>query len=814
MSYTFAAGTLDDISSFDPGFYGISQREAAQLDPQQRLALDLAWDALEDAGVPPSSLAGSDCGVFMGVSNNDFANVRQEDPCSGDAYFMTGSALSLVANRISYVINLHGPSMAVDTACSSSLVAVHTACKSLQSGECSLALAGGLNLLLSPFPFIGFSKARMLSPTGRCKAFAAPADGYVRAEGGGVVALMNIQDAVARGLRVRAVIEATAMNSDGRTAGIAFPNRESQEALLRQLYGSDMRLVDSMAYLEAHGTGTLAGDRQEAGALGAVLGGLRRRPLPIGSVKTNVGHLESGAGMAGLLKAMLVLERKAIPPSLHFSAPNPEIPFERLNLEGVTELRPLADQRAPMRVGVNSFGFGGTNAHVMLTEYSSAARAAAPGKARDAKTREERPPLFLSAGSESTLRELAARYARMLEGEQVEPRALARAVAFQREALPWRLALPSGRTETWRNLLKAYSVGEPTPAESLVGGRVRGGPGVAFLFSGNGAQWPGMGRALLDESPIFRRTVERVDELFMRRAGWSVLERMSSLDEDWGLADTEVAQPMLFAVQVGLLAVLEDFGLRPAAVLGHSVGEVSAAYSAGILSLEQAVWVLHARSLVQAGTRGTGRMAAAGLSKLRAIEIIKELGLSLEVAGVNSPNSITLAGPVAELKALGSTLADNGVAFKLLNLNYAFHSRKMNGLRKLLLLLLKGWSHRAARFGSSPLSLGPRWKDARWDLFTGGVTSASRCNWPPRWRVFCPRASPCSWKFRRGPLCNPICARTSRTQESREPQREPCCPRMLVWSVCAMWLRTAGLWEPAWIWGDCIPGPIRVLICR
>lgn len=683
-SYTFAAGVIDHIDRFDPGFFGISPREAEQMDPQQRLMLGLAWEALEDSSIPPTNIRGSNCGVFVGVSGTDYANRLVGDPAVITPYFMTGNVQSLVSNRISYVLDLHGPSYSVDTACSSSLVAVNAACQSILAGACSMALVGGVNLLCSPFPFIGFSKATMLSPTGRCKAFDASADGYVRAEGGGMLLLKRLEDALRDGDRIRAVIDSTGINSDGQTAGIAFPNSEAQQALLTSIYGTDAGRIESLVCIEAHGTGTIAGDKQEALALGNALGRRRKRPLLIGSAKTNVGHLESGAGMAGLLKAMLILEKKLVPPSLHYKTPNPNIPFDALNLRVATSLTPVEPTRQPARVGINSFGFGGTNAHVTLMEHRPRPTRT-PRK--PASPPADMPPLLLSAGSEPALKQLAKRWEELLERPGADAYALARAAALGRQALEWRMAVQGKGTEDWRAALGAVNRDESVP--TVAHSHARGDNRIAFIFSGNGAQWPGMGRRLLAESPVFRKAVAEVAACFRPLAGWSVLEAMECPVADWNLSATEFAQPMLFAAQAGIIAVLRDLGITPDMVLGHSVGEVSAAYASGALSLRQAVSVLHARSIAQARTRGAGRMAAANISLEQATTLIAEMGLTLEVAGINSPGSITLVGKAEELKALGKRVVDELHApFKLLDLDYAFHSKNMNSVRGHLLEML------------------------------------------------------------------------------------------------------------------------------
>ncbi|MCP5150267.1 MAG: SDR family NAD(P)-dependent oxidoreductase [Chromatiales bacterium] len=688
-SYTWAAGVLEGVDQFDAEFFGIAPREAAQMDPQQRLLLEMAWEALEDGGQVPSRLAGSGCGVWVGISGTDYANSRIDDPASGDAYFMTGGTLSIAANRLSYVFDLHGPSMAIDTACSSSLVALHQACQSLLRNEVPSALVGGVNMLLTPFPFIGFSKASMLAPDGRCRAFDAAGSGYVRAEGGAVLFLKPLAAAEADGDPVHAVIRATAVNSDGRTRGLSMPNASAQESLLRSLYGRRRRDLDpaDVVYVEAHGTGTAAGDPQEAAAIGRALGTGRAAPLPIGSVKSNIGHLEPASGLAGLMKVVLALENGVIPASLHFASANPSIPFAELNLEVVTERRPLPAAGGPMLMGVNSFGFGGTNAHVVVERY------AAPS-ARRRRRVAGLPPLLLSARSEAALGPLAARYAARLAGLDVAAAAdVCHAAATRRQHHVHRLAVVAGDVETMRERLQAYAVDGESPgavAAQVVGESVP----VALLFSGNGAQWPGMARRLLRADRTFRRTVTEVDERLREVAGLSVLESLRARPSRAGMDATEIAQPALFAVQVGLLACLRERGIRPVAVLGHSVGEVAAAYAAGAFDLEQAVHLIHERSAAQAVTRGAGRMAALGVSEAQARAIVSDLVEAgqiegrVEVAAVNSPLSVTLSGPLEALEAIGRAPALAGAFYRILDLDYAFHSAAMEPVRDRLLTTL------------------------------------------------------------------------------------------------------------------------------
>ncbi|HET9020062.1 MAG TPA: beta-ketoacyl synthase N-terminal-like domain-containing protein, partial [Acetobacteraceae bacterium] len=438
-TYTFAAGCLPDIYGFDIDFFGISPREAASIDPQQRLLLELAYEAMEDAGIAPSRLAGSAAGVYVGGSSWDFAARSFADAAALDTYAMQGAALSSMANRISYLFNLGGPSLTVDTACSSSLVALHLACEALRRQEIGCALVGGVNLLISPQSFVGFSRATMLSPHGRCRPFDAAADGYVRSEGGVMLILKPLARALADGDAVHGVIHASGINQDGRTNGFSLPSRDAQAALLRRVYDEAGIDPDALCYFEAHGTGTAAGDPIEASAIGEALGRRRRRKLPIGSVKSNIGHLEPASGLAGMLKVLLAFRRGTLPASLNFVTPNPHIPFDALNIEVVTAPRPLLPGPAGVLAGVNSFGFGGTNAHAVLGAPPATVPAAeAPNDAGAA-------PLLLSARGTEALRALAAAWRdRLADLPDAELPGLLRGAAHGREHHAHRLAVAGG----------------------------------------------------------------------------------------------------------------------------------------------------------------------------------------------------------------------------------------------------------------------------------------------------------------------------------------------------------------------------------
>ncbi|HEX2151044.1 MAG TPA: type I polyketide synthase, partial [Stellaceae bacterium] len=673
-SYTWSAGLISDVDLFEPAFFGISPREAAQMDPQQRILLELVWHATEDAGIPASKLAGSATGVYIGGSSTDYRDLRLGDPASGDSYFMTGGTLSILANRISYVFDLHGPSLTIDTACSSSLVALHHACEAMRDGRIGTAIVGGVNLLLSPYPFLGFSRASMLSRRGRCFAFDERADGYVRGEGGGVIILKKLTQALADGDRVRAVILGTGVNSDGRTIGLSMPSEAAQSALIRTVCERAGVTPDDLAFFEMHGTGTPAGDPIEAAAVGRTLGQSRRETLPIGSVKSNIGHLEPASGMAGLLKAALALEYRTTPPSLHCETPNPKIPFGDLNLRLVNEIEPIADGSC---VGVNSFGFGGTNGHAVLGMASHRADNAAVAET-------ELPPLVISAQTAASLRALSESWRDTLAAappEAVGP--LLRSAARRREHHPERLvALGADRADTVAALAD-FAAGIDSAA--IVSGTAVRDAKLAFVFAGNGAQWPSMGRDAYRANAAFRDAVSLADAALRPALGWSVAERLERGAEPEQLAHADVAQPLLFAVQVGIVTVLRELGIEAQAHIGHSVGEIGAAWAAGALPLADAARVVVARSRQQERTRGHGRMAALALGGEAARELLAETGSPLEVGALNASQSVTLSGPEDAIERLGAEARRRGIAFRALDLNFAFHSAAMDPIRDDLL---------------------------------------------------------------------------------------------------------------------------------
>jgi phthiocerol/phenolphthiocerol synthesis type-I polyketide synthase C len=691
-AYTRAAGSLGDIGGFDAAFFGISPREAASLDPQQRLLLELSWEAFESAGIAPSSVRGSRSSVHIGFSGSDYGQRGLDDMASVDAFSMTGVAGSIAANRLSYFFDLRGPSMALDTACSSSHVAFHQACRSILCGDSQLALTGAVYLQLHPFPFVAFSKATMLSKRGICSPFDAEGDGYVRAEGAAIMLLKRLDQAIAEGNRVYAVIAGSALNADGKTSSLTVPSCEAQAALLRDVYSQACIDPAEIDYFEAHGTGTPVGDPIEARAIGEAIGRQRPTPLPIGSVKSNLGHLETAAGMAGLVKAIYCLRHRAVPPSIHFRTPNPHIAFRDWNLEVVTATRAL-DPKKRLVIGVNSFGFGGANAHVILESPPPQVRSRRVRHARKVGTAHP-VSLRISARSEPALREAAGLHAQWLRSrEDLSLYDIAYSAAFHRDWLEHRAVAFGEDRASLAAALESFAAGAEAPG--IVSGRALAEPcGPVFLYSGNGSQWPGMGQKLLAENAVFRKAVAAVDEKFSAFGSFSVLEGLGRDDVAELLEATEHAQPLLFAVQVGLTEMLREWGIEPAAVAGHSVGEIAAAWACGALTLEQATEVVYHRSRCQARTRGAGAMTAVAANESAVRGLLQE---DLTLAAVNSPAGVTVSGPVPALEALEAELGRRGVSFKRLGLDYAFHSRAMAPIEDEVRAALDALRPRAAK---------------------------------------------------------------------------------------------------------------------
>ncbi len=684
-TYTWSAGTLDDIWGFDPAAFGLSPRETEQMDPQQRLLLELAWEALEDAGIRPSAMAGSDTGVFIGASALDHANLRILDIAAADAYMMTGNTLSVVSNRISYIFDLHGPSFTVDTACSSALVALNEAVVSLRSGRIDTAIVGGVNILASPHSFVGFSQASMLSRRGLCQAFSANADGYVRSEGGAVLVLRTREAAERAGNRVHAHIVGSDVNSDGRTNGISLPSKVFQARLLEKLYLDPALDLDAVAFIEAHGTGTPVGDPIEATAIGEVLARGRAEPLPIGSVKTNIGHMEAASGLGGVLKAMLALEHDLLPASLHSDDLNPHIDFAGLNLAVAHEAVPLARPAGKRRLaGINSFGFGGTNAHVVLADapvVAAAPVAVAPSY------------LVLSAHSRAALGALVADYAARLEAaDETSATAIVAATGLRRDRLTHRLVVPAAGRAEMVTALDRLCDEDQTVVGAARGTAIERDAPVCFVFSGNGSQFAGMGIVAYERNAIFRARIDAISEAFEALAGWSIVEALHADDLEKRLELTQVSQPLLFAVQSAACHALAALGLTPSFVVGHSVGEVAAAEAAGILDAANALKTIFSRSLHQELTHGLGGMAVV-IGSRETTETILETLPGLGIAACNSPRAFTVSGLKGDIDKLSDAARRHKARVRKLDLRYPFHSALMAPVERPLLRSLAGLRH-------------------------------------------------------------------------------------------------------------------------
>ncbi|HEX8700828.1 MAG TPA: SDR family NAD(P)-dependent oxidoreductase [Myxococcaceae bacterium] len=680
------AALLDAVDGFDAGFFGVSPREAAGLDPQHRLLLEVAWEALEHGHQIPDRLVGSKTGVFVGIMSQDYNLRTLALPANQlDIYSSTGNGHAFAAGRISYLLGLQGPCLSVDTACSSSLVALHLACQSLRSGESDLALAGGVNLILSPLSMEVVARTQALSPDGRCRAFDARANGFVRGEGCGVVVLKRLSEAVRDGDRIWAVVKGSAVNQDGQSSGLTAPNVRAQEALLRTALAAADVKPEQVGYVEAHGTGTSLGDPIEFEALANVLGGARSdgSVCAIGSVKTNVGHLEAAAGMAGLIKAVLALQHEAIPKQLHFEALNPRMTLEGTPFVIASTPRTWRKGTQPRVAGVSSFGLSGTNAHVLLEEPPL------PTHAENAAVHDGAFLLPLSAKSEAALRERALAFARHVSGaDHTRLRDLCATAGGRRSHHTHRFAIVGTSAEELSERLEALARGESRPGCSR-GDSALAGRGRVFVFPGQGSQWVGMGRRLMAEAP-FREALSRCAEALRPHVGWDLLEVLASEGLPAMLERVEVVQPLLFAMQVSLAAQWRAWGLTPDAVVGHSMGEVAAAHVAGVLSLEDAARIICLRSAAVVTVEGRGGMALVELSREQLEHRLKGQESLLAVAAQNGPRSSVVSGDVVVLEALLARLEAEGIFCRRVKVTYASHSPQMEPLTPALLASLRG----------------------------------------------------------------------------------------------------------------------------
>ncbi len=666
-------GFLSQVDRFDPKVFGISPREAASLDPQQRLLLETAHEALESAGLPTDRLAGSSTGVFVGISTNDYSHMlRGMGAEHVDLYSATGGAFNAAAGRISFTYGFQGAAMAVDSACSSSLVAVHLACQSLRSGESDLALAGGVNAILTPDSIVLLSRWGMMAPDGTCKTFDAAADGFVRSEGCAVVALKRLSDAQAAGDPILAVIRGSAVNSDGRSSGLTVPNGPAQQAVLRKALASAGLAPADIDYVEAHGTGTSLGDPIEVEALGAVMkqGRPADRPLLLGSIKTNLGHTEAAAGLAGLLKLVMSLQHEAIPPTLHFKKPNPSIPWSDYPLAVATTLTPWPRGDRPRRAGVSSFGFTGTNAHVILEE--------APPPAPAPHVAEGTAFLVpLSARDDASLRELALRTADRLAAAPTPSLAdVAATASTGRAHLPRRLAALATTVADLERDLRAFASGD-TPATVEHSPRAERQK-IAFLFTGQGSQVAGMGRGLYESEPVFRATIDRAAAILQPLLPRPLLEVIYPPEGTaTPLGDTAYTQPALFAIEVALAELWKSWGITPSIVIGHSVGEYAAACVAGVFSLEDGLALIAERGRLMGELPAGGGMAAIFAAEARVAPRLAPYAGRLSIAGVNGPDETVVSGDGDALAELLAGCAAEGIRAKALDVSHAFHSARL-----------------------------------------------------------------------------------------------------------------------------------------
>lgn len=675
--YIREAAFVDAVDKFDASFFDISPREAASIDPQHRMLIEVAWEAFERAGIAPSQLMDSQTGVFVGMSENDYYTHLENTGDHYNVYAVTGNSNYYALGRLSYLLGLQGPNMVVDSACSSSLVAVHLACQSLRLGECDLALAGGVQLMLMPDPMIGTAQLNAFAPDGRSKTFDAAADGYGRGEGCGVIVLKRISDALAAGDPILAVLRGSAVNHGGRSSGLTAPNKLAQEAVLRQALQNAKVQPEAVSYIEAHGTGTQLGDPIEVGALTTVFGSSRSEPLWIGSVKTNIGHLEPAAGIAGLIKVVLSLQEKQIPPSLHFKTPNPFIDWDASPVRVPTQCVPWS---AKERIaGVSSFGMSGTNCHLVVAE-------APVCQNEKSKNGPERPwhILTLSAKNEAALNALVARYVAFLsEAPAMSLADLCYSANVGRNHFGHRLSIISEDVAQLAEQLKHYPQRPSMQMQHNVVPDNQLSPQIAFLFTGQGSQYIDMGSELYETQPTFRRTMDYCDGILRPLVGESILNILytsrsttKSYSEDSPLDQTVYTQPALFAFEYALAKLWISWGIEPDVLLGHSVGEYVAACLAGVFSLEDGLKLIAARGrLMQALPHG--EMLSIRSDEMRVEAIIAPYRADVSIAAINGPQSVVISGKDEIIHKLAAQFASEGIKTHLLTVSHAFHSPMM-----------------------------------------------------------------------------------------------------------------------------------------
>jgi len=733
--YCKQGGFLEEsIFEFDPLFFGISPREAEVMDPQQRLLLEVCYESFENAGIPLEKLKGSKTGVFIGGFCLDNLSIQLGETNRHKINSLTpmSGSMTMLANRISYTFDLKGPSFSIDTACSSSHVALHYACMSIWNGESEMAIAGGANAMVYPSYTIVLSKGQFMSDHSRCKAFDADGSGYVRGEGAGVVLLKPLDKAIEDGDTIHALIRATGVNHDGQTSGFTVPNENAQEDLIRNVYKLGNISPEQIKYIEAHGTGTKVGDPKEVEVLNRIFGSVYKdgKKCPVGSVKTNIGHLEAAAGIAGVIKAALVLKNKQIPPNLHFNNPNPDINYENGCIKIPTKPIPLdTDDNEEAYASINSFGYGGTNGHIVLSGYKN------PPKKNTAIER-ELYILPISATSESALKDLAASYLSFLNyNKELSIADLAYSLAFRQSHHSFRLVFIVNSKEDFYKKLEQYV------SSGFIGAGVvynadasRKKPAIAFVYTGMGPQWWAMGRELYNKEEVFKLAVDKCDTVFTKISGWSIKDILLANESVSKIKETRFAQPANFVLQVALTELWNHWGIAPNVLVGHSVGEVASAYISGSLSLEDALLLSFHRARLQQQTAGKGTMLAAGVAADRVHQYIKE-NEKVSVAANNSPESVSLSGKKKDLEAIAKRLEDAGHFNRLLDVEIPYHSFVMEDIKEDLLAKLSPLQPKSSdtplystvtgtKIDGKELNAKYWWKNARQPvLFAKGVKS-------------------------------------------------------------------------------------------
>ncbi|MET8546572.1 type I polyketide synthase, partial [Kitasatospora sp. NPDC004799] len=670
---------LDAAGAFDAGFFGISPREALAMDPQQRLLLETSWEVLERAGIDPTSVRGTRVGVYVGTNGQDYAKGVRKLPEDVEGYLATGNAASVVSGRISYTLGLEGPAVSVDTACSASLVALHLAVRALRAGECTMALAGGVTVMTAPLPFVEFSRQRALAENGRCKPFAAAADGTGWGEGVGVLLLERLSDARRHGHPVLAVVRGSAINQDGASNGLTAPNGPSQQRVIRAALASARLTADQVDAVEAHGTGTVLGDPIEAQALLATYGqerGEDGEPLWLGSVKSNLGHTQAAAGVAGVIKMVMAMREGVLPQTLYVDEPSPHVDWSAGAVELLTEARDWPETGRPRRAAVSSFGISGTNAHVVLEQAPEASEDVAPEPVDGVV------PWVLSGRSGAALREQARRLLAAVGGER--PVDVGYSLVSSRASFEHRAVVVGEGREALLAGLGAVADGETVP--QVVQGVAPTTVAPVFVFPGQGSQWLGMARELLAEEPVFRARMEECANALAPHVEWDLLDVVGGGDGGW-MERVDVVQPVLFAVMVSLAALWRSYGVEPSAVVGHSQGEIAAAAVSGALSLEDAALVVALRSRAIVELSGLGGMVSVPLSASEVRELLGRWD-GISVAAVNGPRSVVVSGDASALDALMEYCATKEIRARRIAVDYASHSAHVERIEARLAELL------------------------------------------------------------------------------------------------------------------------------